>query len=453
MGIDEQEKGVVAVKVDPDSRLYEAGIRPGDIILQINQKNIATLEDYKQAVAKIKAKDRVSASHPQEERRSVRYGQAGIEASTVGLDKSLPARPGRVIHIHKFYSFHPYHKEVTQMGLILIRFLFIFLSTLLGYYVSTQLYDQVSKVEGMAIGFGVSVLIILTEFLFRRVSLKVIVGGILGFILGLMSASIIAAPLKLVPLERSIVNFILLLMNGFFGYIGIMIGIREGEKFNPVNIKKLFKGGAEENIKIMDTSVIIDGRIADVCETEFLDGTILIPQFILHELQHIADSSDSLKRARGRRGLDILHRIQKMSHMEVRITEEDFPKIRDVDSKLIALAKKIGAKVITNDFNLNKVAELQGVKVLNINDLSNAVKPVALPGESMRVFVLKEGKEPGQGVAYLDDGTMIVVENGRRFINKNVDVAVTSVLQTAAGRMIFTKLKEDMEHDLQTAER
>jgi uncharacterized protein YacL len=339
------------------------------------------------------------------------------------------------------------------MGLILIRILFVLLGTLLGYYVSTQLYDQVSKTEGMAIGFGVAVLIIFTEFLFRRVSLKVIVGGILGFILGLMSANIIAAPLKLVPLERSIVNFILLLMNGFFGYIGITIGIREGEKFNPANIKKLFKGSGEENIKIMDTSVIIDGRIADVCETEFLDGTILIPQFILHELQHIADSSDSLKRARGRRGLDILHRIQKMSHMEVRITEEDFPKIRDVDSKLIALAKKLGAKVITNDFNLNKVAELQGVKVLNINDLSNAVKPVALPGESMRVFVLKEGKEPGQGVAYLDDGTMIVVENGRKYINKNVEVAVTSVLQTAAGRMIFTKLKEDMEHELQHAER
>jgi uncharacterized protein YacL len=333
------------------------------------------------------------------------------------------------------------------MGLILIRILFVFLSTLLGYYEATQLYDQVSKIEGMAVGCGVALMIILTEYLIRRVALKVIIGGILGFILGLTAATIIAAPLKYVPLDRSIVQFILLLMNGFFGYIGIVIGIREGEKFNPANLKKLFKSGAEENTKIMDTSVIIDGRIADVCETEFLDGTILIPQFILHELQHIADSSDSLKRARGRRGLDILHRIQKMSHMEVRITEEDFPKIREVDSKLIALAKSLGAKVITNDFNLNKVAELQGVKVLNINDLSNAVKPVALPGESMRVFVLKEGKELGQGVAYLDDGTMIVVENGRRHINKNVDVAVTSVLQTAAGRMIFTKLKEEMEHE------
>jgi uncharacterized protein YacL len=266
-------------------------------------------------------------------------------------------------------------------------------------------------------------------------------------------ANIIAAPLKLVPLDRSIVNFLVLLMNAFFGYMGVTIGIREGERFNPANIKKLFKGGVDENLKLLDTSVIIDGRIADVCETEFLDGILIIPQFILQELQHIADSSDSLKRARGRRGLDILHRIQKMGHMEVRITDDDFPKIREVDSKLIALAKRMGAKVITNDFNLNKVAELQGVTVLNINDLSNAVKPVALPGEAMRVFVLKEGKEAGQGVAYLDDGTMIVVENGRRFINKNVEVSVTSVLQTAAGRMIFTKLKEDMEHELHAAER
>ncbi len=339
------------------------------------------------------------------------------------------------------------------MGLVLIRIVFVFVGTLLGYYVSTQLDEQVTKIEGMAIGFAVAVAIILTELLFRRVALKVIAGGILGFIIGLTSASIIATPLKLVPLERSIVNFIVLLLNAFFGYLGITIGVREGERFNPANIKRLFKGGADENLKLLDTSVIIDGRIADVCETEFLDGTLVIPQFILQELQHIADSSDSLKRARGRRGLDILHRIQKMSHMEVRITEDDFPKIREVDNKLIALAKRSGAKVITNDFNLNKVAELQGVKVLNINDLSNAVKPVALPGESMRVFVLKEGKEAGQGVAYLDDGTMIVVENGRRFINKNVEVAVTSVLQTAAGRMIFTRLKEDAEHEVHHVER
>jgi uncharacterized protein YacL len=316
-----------------------------------------------------------------------------------------------------------------------------------------QLDEQVGKMEGMAIGFTVAVSIILTELLFRRVALKIIVGGILGFIFGLASANIIAAPLKLVLFERSIRDFIVLLLNAFFGYMGVTIGIREGERFNPANIKKLFKGGADENLKLLDTSVIIDGRIADVCETEFLDGILIIPQFILQELQHIADSSDSMKRARGRRGLDILHRIQKMGHMEVRITDDDFPKIREVDSKLIALAKRMGAKVITNDFNLNKVAELQGVTVLNINDLSNAVKPVALPGETMRVFVLKEGKEAGQGVAYLDDGTMIVVENGRKFISKNVEVSVTSVLQTAAGRMIFTKLKEDMEHELHAVDR
>jgi uncharacterized protein YacL len=336
---------------------------------------------------------------------------------------------------------------------MLIRIIFVLIGLLLGFYVSTQLDETVSKFEGMAIGSAVAVGIILTEFLFRRVALKVIVGGILGFIIGLTSANIIATPLKLVPLERSIVNFLVLLMNAFFGYLGVTIGIREGERFNPAHIKRLLRGGADENLKILDTSVIIDGRIADVCETEFLDGTLLIPQFILQELQHIADSADSLKRARGRRGLDILHRIQKMSHAEVRITDDDFPKIRDVDSKLIALAKRTGAKVVTNDFNLNKVAELQGVKVLNINDLSNAVKPVALPGESMRVFVLKEGKEAGQGVAYLDDGTMIVVENGRRFINKNVDVSVTSVLQTAAGRMIFTRLREEPEQEAQMAER
>ncbi len=339
------------------------------------------------------------------------------------------------------------------MGLNLIRMLFVFLSTLLGYYVSTQLYDQVGKFEGMTVGFSVAILIILTEFLFRRVSLKVIIGGILGFIIGLTSANIIAAPLKLVPLERSIVNFILLLMNGFFGYVGIMIGIREGERFNPANIKKLFKSGTEENIKIMDTSVIIDGRIADIAEAGFIDGMMVVPEFVLRELQIVADSTDSSKRQRGRRGLDMLQRMQSNTNLQVQIVSDDFPSIREVDLKLLELAKKWEAKVVTNDFNLNKVAHLHHVEVLNINDLSNAVKPVALPGESMRVFVLKEGKELGQGVAYLDDGTMIVVENGRKYINKNVDVAVTSVLQTAAGRMIFTKLKEDMEHDLQTAER
>jgi uncharacterized protein YacL len=197
--------------------------------------------------------------------------------------------------------------------------------------------------------------------------------------------------------------------------------------------------------KLLDTSVIIDGRIADLCETGFLDGIFLIPQFILHELQHIADSSDSLKRARGRRGLDILQRIQTMPEVTVTIIEEDVPQLKEVDAKLVVLAKKLGAKIVTNDLNLNKVAGLQGVKVLNINELSNALRPVVLPGETMRVFVLREGKESGQGVAYLDDGTMIVVDEGKRYIGRTIDVVVTSVLQTTAGRMIFTRVREEAD--------
>jgi uncharacterized protein YacL len=193
--------------------------------------------------------------------------------------------------------------------------------------------------------------------------------------------------------------------------------------------------------KILDTSVIIDGRISDVCETGFVEGTLVIPQFVLRELTSIADSADSLKRNRGRRGLDILKKLQKQTSIEVNIVEQDFPKIKEVDAKLVALAKQMNAKVITNDFNLNKVAEIQGVGVLSINQLATSVKPLVLPGEIMKVYIQREGKEPGQGVAYLDDGTMVVVENGKRYQGKDVDVAVTSVLQTTAGRMIFTVVK------------
>ena len=187
--------------------------------------------------------------------------------------------------------------------------------------------------------------------------------------------------------------------------------------------------------------VIIDGRIADIAATGFLDGVLVIPQFVLRELQLVADSADSMKRNRGRRGLDILQRIQKMAHLNVQIVEEDFPQVRDVDMKLIELAKVFDCKIITNDFNLNKVAQLHGVEVLNINELANSLKPIVLPGETMRVFILKEGKEYNQGVAYLDDGTMVVVENGKTFINQRIHVIITSVLQTAAGRMIFAKRK------------
>jgi uncharacterized protein YacL len=206
--------------------------------------------------------------------------------------------------------------------------------------------------------------------------------------------------------------------------------------------------GQVSSPKILDTSVIIDGRIADICETGFLEGPLIVPQFVLKELQHIAGSPDSIKRNRGRRGLDILQRIQKNVDMTVRIVDHDFPKIREVDTKLVALGQALKGKVLTNDFNLNKVAELQGVPVLNVNQLANAVKPVVLPGEVMNVHILKEGKEYGQGVAYLDDGTMVVVDNAKRYVGKHIDVIVTSVLQTTAGRMIFTRLREEHEREV-----
>jgi len=202
--------------------------------------------------------------------------------------------------------------------------------------------------------------------------------------------------------------------------------------------------GPKKSFKILDTSVIIDGRIADIAETGFLDGVLVIPQFVLRELQLVADSADSMKRNRGRRGLDILQRVQKMAHLNVQIVEEDFPQVREVDMKLIELAKIYDCKVVTNDFNLNKVAQLHGVEVLNINELANSLKPIVLPGETMRVFILKEGKEYNQGVAYLDDGTMVVVDNAKRMISKTIDISVTSVLQTTAGKMIFGKYDERM---------
>jgi uncharacterized protein YacL len=238
------------------------------------------------------------------------------------------------------------------------------------------------------------------------------------------------------------------IINALLGYSGLLLGLRAGKDFTLNNIIKAFKTKSdEEHSKIIDTSVIIDGRIVDVCEAGFIEGTFIIPQFILQELQHIADSTDSLRRARGRRGLDILHKIQKINNVVVKIIDEDFPKIKEVDAKLVALARVKGGKIITNDFNLNKVAELQGVTVLNLNELANALKPVVLPGEQMSIFIVKEGKEPSQGVGYLDDGTMVVVDNARKKINQQMDVIVTSVLQTTAGRMIFAKLKEDAERE------
>ena len=254
-------------------------------------------------------------------------------------------------------------------------------------------------------------------------------------------------PLKDIPYQL-ISTVIPIVLAAFLGYLGFRVGFKKKDEMLTLFTSRKKKGSAEEErpeedkkLKILDTSVIIDGRIADICQTGFLEGVIVIPQFVLEELQHIADSSDVLKRNRGRRGLDILNRIQKELDIKVEIYEGDFEDIQEVDSKLVKLAKLTSGVVVTNDFNLNKVCELQKVAVLNINDLANAVKPVVLPGEEMKVQVIKDGKEHNQGVAYLDDGTMIVVEEGRNYIGKHIDVLVTRVLQTAAGRMIFAKPK------------
>lgn len=301
---------------------------------------------------------------------------------------------------------------------------------------------------GLAAGVAIAAVALLLEIILKGLPARKVYFSLIGLGAGVLGAglvNLVSAPLFLGEVPNLLIWQSVTIL--ILGYLGLISGSRlADEAVSAVPLAE--KGEAhvvESNKKILDTSVIIDGRIADLCETGFLEGTFIIPQFILQELQHIADSPDSLKRARGRRGLDILHRIQNMSDIVVRIVEEDFPNIKQVDSKIVALAKKVNAKIVTNDLNLNKVAGLQGVLVLNINELSNALKPIVLPGEAMKVFVLKEGKESGQGVAYLDDGTMIVVDDARKFIGKNVDVVVTSVLQTTAGRMIFTRLREDSE--------
>ncbi|WP_335872136.1 PIN/TRAM domain-containing protein [Bacillus sp. 2205SS5-2] len=274
--------------------------------------------------------------------------------------------------------------------------------------------------------------------------------GSIGLISGLILAFLFGLPISRLqlPFFDTVVPILLTLL---LGYIGFQVGFKKREElislFSLGSKGGKKKSGEEElevppnTLKILDTSVIIDGRIADICQTGFLEGIVVIPQFVLEELQHIADSSDVLKRNRGRRGLDILNRIQKELPVEVQIYEGDFEDIQEVDSKLVKLAKITQGIVVTNDFNLNKVCDLQGVQVLNINDLANAVKPVVLPGEEMKVQVIKDGKEHNQGIAYLDDGTMIVVEEGKNYIGKHIDVLVTSVLQTSAGRMIFAKPK------------
>lgn len=330
-----------------------------------------------------------------------------------------------------------------------LRVLFVALCGAAGLLLLTlQRGGERLGIVGVLVGLVFGLLVVALEQRLRRIPGKAILHTLVGFVLGLVVGRVVYAAVAnfLVAFPPFVGTFAqtLCLVGG--GYLGALVALDKGREFNFAGFIRLLKEQPRaESYKLLDTSVIIDGRIADITETGFLEGTLVIPQFILRELQHIADSSDPLKRNRGRRGLDILQKIQKKVDIRVEISDMEFPEIREVDNKLVAMAKALNAKIVTNDFNLNKVAELHGVGVLNINELTNALRPVVLPGEDMRVYVLKEGKEYNQGIAYLDDGTMVVVDNGRRHIGQTIDVCVTSVLQTTAGRMIFSRLKEEAE--------
>ena len=333
-----------------------------------------------------------------------------------------------------------------------LRAIFLSISLLLGLGVgfASGSGDSTHLFIGAALGALISGIIIAVQQSLQRVPSVMAIGAGVGFSIGVVLAGVlIFSAGQIFPQSTLVTQFGTMAVLIVLPYLGLIVGLRLGESSDwKIGTKEEQASNSAAVPKLLDTSVIIDGRIADICETGFIEGKFIIPQFILQELQHISDSADGLKRARGRRGLDILNHIQKKIDIDVTIVEEDFPHIKEVDAKLVELGKKLGAKILTNDLNLNKVAELQGVRVLNINDLSNALKPVVLPGETIRVFVLKEGKETGQGVAYLDDGTMVVVDNAKRCIGKNVDVIVTSVLQTSAGRMIFTRVKEESDRDV-----
>lgn len=323
-----------------------------------------------------------------------------------------------------------------QSSRILLLIFIILFFGIIFYVITPKVYREISSaVDGI-------------EKTVQRFSAVELIFGSIGIIIALVIASLIGIPVsRLHPIVGPIV---FVLIDVAAAIIGAEIAVKKREDITLLlsGLKKgntrdkKNKGSNKNTPKVLDTSVIIDGRIFDICKTGFVEGVLVIPSFVLDELRHISDSADSLKRNRGRRGLDILNRIQKELEIETQIWEGDFPEIAEVDAKLLKLAQTLNGKVVTNDFNLNKVAEFQGVPVLNINELANAIKPVLLPGEEMKVIVIKDGKEATQGIAYLDDGTMIVVEGGRRYIGEEVFVIVTSVLQTAAGRMIFAKPKE-----------
>jgi uncharacterized protein YacL len=296
-------------------------------------------------------------------------------------------------------------------------------------------------------GLVFALIVFAVEVRLKHTSLRRLIGASVGLILGILGAYLMNLVLAYTSMPEGSRSFLGMAVLLIMTYIGMVVGASKGEMLNLQAFGGVFgnERSPQRMMKVFDTSVIIDGRVADICETHFVDGTLLIPNFVLRELQMVADSADPLKRQRGRRGLEVLQRIQKMSHLDVEVVDDDYPQIAEVDLKLIELAKRYDCKIVTNDFNLNKVAAVQGIDVLNVNQLANALKPVVLPGEAMRVFILREGKEYNQGVAYLDDGTMVVVDGARRMINKTIDIIVTSVHQTTAGKMIFGKFDDRNE--------
>jgi len=327
---------------------------------------------------------------------------------------------------------------------LIIKILLMAACSISGYFIGSAFtyHEFPLALIGLFLGLLIAISVIRAEQAIRKMSLRIIFGGVVGMIIGLFITFFLAYGLTFVGVtleKQQVAPWIYALLAGIMGYLGLVIGSKKIEEFNLFGFSQTKESS---DYGILDTSVIIDGRIADICDTGFVEGTLLVPRFVLDELQYIADSSDSMKRSRGRRGLDILNRMQKSSGIHIEVVDQDFPKLKGVDAKLVAMAKKMNGRIITNDFNLNKVAELQGIKILNVNELANALKPVVLPGEIMTVKIIKDGKEPGQGVAYLDDGTMIIVDNAQKFQGSNVEVVVTSVLQTTAGRMIFSELKE-----------
>lgn len=346
---------------------------------------------------------------------------------------------------------------VMKLDVLILRIAFLILLALVGFLLNPLAHtqrldpidDETRRYISAFLGVIFAVCIIGFEYRVRRASLKTLIGAAVGSLLGLVGAFLIGVLISMqevaaVPAEMK--TFLTICLAFFMGYVGLMVGAAKGDYLDLTALGGIF---AEKNLKrdykILDTSVIIDGRIADVSETGFLTGTLVIPHFILAELQQVADSADSSKRQRGRRGLDMLQRLRNNSKLDIQIVETDYPAVKEVDLKLIELGKDLDAVIVTNDFNLNKVSQLRGVAVLNINELANALKPVVLPGEAMHVFVLKEGKEYNQGVAYLDDGTMVVIDDARKLIGKTADIAVTSVLQTTAGKMIFGRLWENRD--------